>query len=258
MGIVGYGRIGQEVAARARAFGMEVSSFSEDLDPDRARDLGVDYCDSVLELASSCDAISVHVPLLDATRHLIDREVFSAMKPGTLFVHAARGGVVDDEAMREAVASGHIRAASDVFEEEPKGGSAAYEGIFQDVDGFYGTHHIGASTAQAQEAIGDEVLRIVEHWKATGEVLNCVNRSDLGPAEGQLLVRHRDQVGVLATVLDVLKEAHISVKGMRNAVFDETGSAVASVSLDRAPGEETLQTIRQRCEDVLSLVWTPR
>jgi D-3-phosphoglycerate dehydrogenase len=199
--------------------------------------------------------ISVHVPKTDATTHLFDAEAFGQMKPGTLFIHMARGGVVDDAAMADAVNRGHIRAAADVFEYEPKGSSAEYDGPFRDVDGFYGTHHIGASTAQAQEAIADEVVRILSHWLRTGEILNCVNRSAPQSAAGQLLLRHHDQVGVLAAVLVAIRAADISVKEMKNAIFDGTGSAVATISLDSAPSAEVLAAVGQASEHVLGVEW---
>jgi D-3-phosphoglycerate dehydrogenase len=142
-----------------------------------------------------------------------------------------------------------------VFEAEPKGSSAAYEGPFQDVEGFYGTHHIGASTAQAQAAIAAEVERILRVWLETGEVQNCVNRTPPKSVSGQLLLRHHDQVGVLAAVLVAIRAADISVKEMKNVIFDGTGSAVATISLDQAPGSEVLERIRAASEHVLGVEW---
>lgn len=254
IGVIGAGRIGQEVLTRARAFGMRCVAYDPFLTPERAAALDVGYAASVLDLCAQASVVTVHVPMTPETKHLIGAEAFAAMAPGTLFVHMARGGIVDDQALKAAVDSGRIRAASDVFEEEPKGSSADYEGAFRDADGFYGTHHIGASTIQAQEAIGDEVVRIISHWMSTGQVRNCVNRSDRSPASGQLLVRHLDRVGVLARVLDVLQEADISVKEMENAVFDDTGSAVAAITLDRSLNSETLDRIH-KAPNVLGLLW---
>jgi D-3-phosphoglycerate dehydrogenase len=254
-GIAGMGRIGQEVASRARAFGMKVLAYDPYFSPALAEELGVKLVDTITELCADSEVISVHVPKTDATTHLFDAEAFGQMKPGTLFIHMARGGVVDDAAMADAVNRGHIRAAADVFEYEPKGSSAEYDGPFRDVDGFYGTHHIGASTAQAQEAIADEVVRILSHWLRTGEILNCVNRSAPQSAAGQLLLRHHDQVGVLAAVLVAIRAADISVKEMKNAIFDGTGSAVATISLDSAPSAEVLAAVGQASEHVLGVEW---
>ncbi|MBR58746.1 MAG: hydroxyacid dehydrogenase [Myxococcales bacterium] len=255
LGIIGLGRIGQEVLQRGKAFGMNCIGWSRSLTPERARELGIEYCESVHDLCRQADVITVHVAYSDQTHHLIGTKEIAAMKPGSTIIHMARGGVVDDKALREAVSSGHIRAASDVYEEEPKGGKAEYNGPFQDVDGFYGTHHVGASTIQAQQAIGEEIVRIVEHWMSTGDVFNCVNRTNRQPGCGQLLVRHLDKVGVLASVLDVVKRADLSVKEMHNTVFDNTGAATAAITLNRPPGQEVLVSIRASCGDVLGVEW---
>lgn len=255
LGIVGFGRIGQEVAHRGKAFGMHCITADPFLTPERAQELGVGYAPSVLDLCARSDVITVHVPMSPDTHHLIDDEAFSAMGEGTLFIHMARGGIVDDQALRRAVDSGHIRAACDVYESEPKGSSAAYDGPFRDVDGFYGTHHIGASTEQAQLATGEEVVRIVGHWLRTGDVPNCVNRTEQTSTAGQLLIRHLDQVGVLARILGVIRGADISVKEMQNTIFDGTGAAVAAITLDRPPTDEVVTEIRETGDEVLGVEW---
>ena len=255
LGIIGMGRIGQEVVTRAQAFGMHCVAWSRSLSDQSAQALGVRRCESPHEVCALADAICVHVALTEDTRHLIGAEELAAMKDGSVVIHAARGGVVDDSALAHEVASGRLRAASDVYEDEPKGGKGSYEGCFKELEGFYGTHHIGASTVQAQHAIGDEVVRIVAEWLGTGEALNCVNRKKRSPARGQLLVRHLDQVGALARVLDVISAAAISVKDMHNTIFDNTGAAVASITLARAPSQETLDAVREQCPQVLGVVW---
>lgn len=255
LGIIGMGRIGQEVAQRARAFGMKVIASSRSLTPEKAQVLGVDYRADALDVCRDSDVVTVHVAYSDDTHHLISTAEFNAMKEGSFFVHMARGGVVDDKALFTAVQSGKIRAASDVFEDEPKGGKAQYTGPFKDLEGFYGTHHVGASTEQSQQAIGDEVLRIVNHWARTGDVLNCVNRAGRGEGRGQMLIRHLDRVGVLAAILEVIKGNGISVKQMQNTVFDGTGAATAAITLDRDPEAAVIESVRACCDDVLGVEW---
>ena len=257
LGVIGMGRIGQEVVTRAQAFGMACVAWSRSLTEERANALGVTRCETVKEVFAQSDAVAIHVAMTDETKHLVGAEELSAMADGGFVIHAARGGVVDDEALAAEVASGRLRAASDVYEDEPKGGLAEYDGRFRDLDGFYGTHHIGASTAQAQQAIGDEVARITAHWLDTGEALNCVNRKARSPATGQLLVRHLDRVGVLARVLEVISGAGISVKDMRNTIFDDTGAAVAAITLERTAEAATLDAIRSDCPHVLGVEWIP-
>ena len=257
IGILGMGRIGAEVASRAQAFGMECIAWSRSLSDERAQELGVTRCDSVGDVCEHADVVVVHLAYSEDTRHIVGESEIKRMKPGAMLVHMARGGVVDDKAMLSAVREGRIRAAADVFEEEPKGGSADYEGPFKDADGFYGTHHIAASTEQAQSAVASEVVRIVAQWLETGTVANCVNRSGRSPAKGQIIVRHLDRIGVLASVLDVLKSDNISVKEMRNTIFDETGAASATIKLDQEPSEGLLERINTGSDDILGVVWLP-
>ena len=124
-------------------------------------------------------------------------------------------------------------------------------------DGFYGTHHIGAATRQAQAAVADEVVRVLLHWKDTGEVDNCVNLDLDAPASGSLLVRHLDRVGVLAAVLDVLKEANINVQTMHNTVFKGAQEACARLILEQAPASETLVALQSASPHVLAVEWSP-
>jgi D-3-phosphoglycerate dehydrogenase len=257
LGVIGMGRIGQEVVTRAQAFGMVCVAWSRSLTDERANALGVTRCATVKEVFAQSDAVAIHVAMTRETKHLVGAEELAAMPDGGFVIHAARGGVVDDEALASEIEAGRLRAASDVYEDEPKGGQADYDGRFRALEGFYGTHHIGASTEQAQQAIGDEVVRIVGHWLDTGEALNCVNRKDRSPAKGQLLVRHLDRVGVLAHVLEVISGAGISVKDMRNTIFDDTGAAVAAITLELTPGPATLNAISSECPHVLGVEWMP-
>src|SRR5690606_12397920 len=117
-----------------------------------------------------------------------------------------------EDALRTAIAHKGLRAGLDVFEGEPKGGTGSFACGLADLPGVYGTHHVGASTDQAQTAIADEAVRIVRTFAATGEVLNCVNLAGSSPAAFLLTVRHRNRPGVLAGVLDVLSRSSINVE----------------------------------------------
>ena len=255
IGIIGLGQIGQEVALRARAFGMSVLAWSRSLTDARAEELGVGRAATVGELCANADVITVHLPLVDGTKHLVGKDEFEVMRANTLFVNAARGGVVDDSAMAEAVESGRIRAASDVFENEPKASDNSIDNVLTDCDGFYGTHHIGASTEQAQDAVADEVLRLVARFRQDGTVLNVVNVSKVPTPTGQLHVRHLDRVGVLAHVLDVLRRSELNVADMQNLVFDDAGAAVAKISLSSVPEQSVLDAIKNDSPHVLGLLW---
>ncbi len=253
LGVVGTGSIGREVAARGRAFGMRVVAWSRSLTDESARALGVERLDSPVAVAAAADAVSIHLALKPETRGLVGADFFAAMKPGALFVNTSRAEVVDEAALLAAVRDKKVRAGVDVFAGEPAGGTGAVESALFAEPGIIGTHHIGASTEQAQQAIADETVRIVREYVGSGRVPNCVNIAKRTPATHLLVVRHRDRVGVLAHVFGRLKEAGINAQQTENVVFDGAAAAMARIQVDQAPAPETLEAIRAGCADVLDL-----
>jgi D-3-phosphoglycerate dehydrogenase / 2-oxoglutarate reductase len=253
LGIIGTGSIGQEMAARAQAFGMKVVAWSRSLTDETARALGVTRLGSPAEVAAVADAVSVHLALKPETRGLLGAAFFAALRPGAFFVNTARAELVDEAALLEAVRTRKVRAAVDVFSGEPAGGTGAVESALFEDPGVYGTHHIGASTEQAQEAIADESVRIAKEYKATGRVPNCVNIAQRTPATHLLVVRHRDRVGVLAHVFGMLKDAGINVQQTENIVFEGASAAIARIQVDQEPIPATLDAIRAGSADVLAL-----
>jgi D-3-phosphoglycerate dehydrogenase / 2-oxoglutarate reductase len=253
LGLVGLGRIGQEVLVRARAFGMPVVAWSPSLTSARAEALGVQPKQSPVEVAAEGDVLSVHVALNDSTRNLIGREVFGALRPGSYFVNTARAEVVDQAALYDAVRDRGIRAGLDVFVGEPSGGAGTVDDKIFQLDGVIGTHHIGASTDQAQQAIADETVRIVREYSQTGRVPNVVNLARKSPATHLLVVHHFDRIGVLATVFSHLKHAGINVQETENVVFDGAAAAVARVHLDQAPPQKVIDAMRAESVDIIEL-----
>jgi D-3-phosphoglycerate dehydrogenase len=165
---------------------------------------------------------------------------FDALRPGTIFVNTSRAEVVDQKAMEKAISEKGIVCGLDVFEGEPAGAEGVYEGSLKDNPNVYCTHHIGASTDQAQEAIAAEVVRIVREYKTTGNAPNVVN---VGKAEGAtslLVVRHLDRVGVLAEIFAILKDEGVNVQEMENVILGGARSAIAQISLDKAPSADAL------------------
>lgn len=251
LGLVGVGQIGQEMLPRAKAFGMNVVSYSRWMTPDVAAALGIGQANSLTELAAQSDVVSVHVSLRPETKAMLGSEFFGAMRPGSLFVNTSRGEVVDEPALIEAVKSGKIRAGLDVFADEPTGGEGTYSGPLKDLSGVYCTHHIGASTDQAQEAVAAETVRIVREFINTGFVPNVVNVQKGETASHLLVVRHRDKVGVLAGVLSALKDDGASVQEMENIVLKGAQAAIAQISLDKEPSPDCLVKVRMS-EDVFA------
>ena len=252
LGVVGLGAIGLEVVARGRAFGMPVVAWSRSLDDDLAARLGVARADSIHALAAASDVVTVHCALTKETNGILDAKFFEAMKPGAFFVNTARAEVVDAAALREAIAERGVGAGLDVFAEEPSGGAGAFEDGIVKLPGVIGTHHVGASTEQAQNAIAAETVRIVSAFVSSGEVPNAVNLASRTPATHVLSVRHRDRVGVLAYVFGVLSAAGINVEKTENVVFAGAEAACASIQVGSPPAAAVLEEIRG-CADVLSV-----
>jgi len=252
LGVIGLGAIGLEVVTRAQAFGMPVVAWSRSLD-DHAERLGVARADSIHALAAASDAVSVHCALTKETEGFLDAKFFEALKPGAFFVNTSRGEIVDAAALRKAITDRGVRAGLDVFEKEPAGGSGTFEDGIVKLPGVVGTHHVGASTEQAQNAIAAETVRIVAAFAATGVIPNAVNLASRTPATHLLTVRHRDRVGVLAHVFGVLRAAGINVQQTENVVFAGAEAACARIQVDQGPRPAVLDEIRSGCADVLSV-----
>ncbi|HRP63308.1 MAG TPA: 3-phosphoglycerate dehydrogenase family protein [Phycisphaerales bacterium] len=252
LGIVGLGQIGIEVARRAAAFGMKVSAWSRSLTQERADELDVGYVGKLVNIAKMSDVISVNVAATDETHHLIGEQFFHAMKPGAYFINTSRGSVVDQDAMTAAIREKGIRVGLDVFANEPSGGTGAFTDPIVKEPCVYGTHHVGASTDQAQNAIAAEAVRIVATYMKSGEVPNCVNRAASTPATILLTVRHLNRPGVLAHVFYTLGQAGINVEEMENVIYDGARAACARIQLDDMPRPEHLTAINAN-ENVLSV-----
>jgi D-3-phosphoglycerate dehydrogenase / 2-oxoglutarate reductase len=253
LGLLGMGGIGREMVPRARAFGMPVAAWSRSLTPEGAAALAVERRDSPRDVARDADVVSVHVALKPETKGMIGQDFFAAMRPGAFFINTSRAEVVDQAALERAVRQKGIRAGLDVFAGEPPGGAGAVDDPIFQLPGVIGTHHIGASTDQAQEAIAAETVRIVREYSKNGRAPNVVNLARKSPATHLLVVRHLDRVGVLATVFDALKEAGINVQETENIVFDGARAAVARIQLDQPPSAEILDGIRRSTGDILEV-----
>jgi len=253
LGLVGTGQIGRELATRARAFGMNVVAWSRSLSDELAAELGVERRDSLKDVARDADIVSVHVALKPETRGLINSDFFDAMREGAYFVNTSRGEVVDQDALRRAMREKNIRAGLDVYADEPTSATGEFADDIAREPNLYGTHHIGASTDQAQEAIAAETVRIIRTFKETGRVPNVVNLARRTPATHTLVVRHRDRPGVLASVLDAIRAASINVQEMENIIFEGAEAAVARINLEAAPPSDVLEQLKAGNADIIEL-----
>lgn len=265
LGLLGFGNIAQELARRAQAFGMDVVIWARRFEGDGTPDLaayGLDMANRASrvtiaatpgDVADRADVLSVHVALGPETRGLVGAELLARLRPGALFVNTSRAEVVDHDALAAAVRDRGIRVGLDVYPGEPATGTADFTLPILDLPGVYGTHHIGASTEQAQEAIAAETVRIVRSFKETGRVPNVVNLARRTEATHMLVVRHRNRPGVLAHVFDNLRSEGINVLETENVIFEDAEAAVARINMDGAPSDPQLARIRAGDANIISL-----
>lgn len=253
LGIVGLGTIGLEIATRGRAFGMEVIATSRSLTDAKARALGLTYCPTPLDVAYAADVIAVCVAANDDTRHLIDATFCNAMKPGAYLVNTSRGSVVDEAALLRAIKEKNVRAGLDVYEKEPGSATGDFHSELAASPGVAGTHHIGASTDQAQHAIADEVVRIVRVYAETGEAPGVINLARHTAATRLLSVRHLNRPGVLAHVVGEIGKAGINIEDMQNVIYQGAEAACARIKLDAEPPAGVMNSIRSGSPHILSV-----
>jgi len=253
LGLVGLGQIGREMIKRAKAFGMNVTGWSRSLTPESAAELGISFRQTIIEVAHDCDILSLHLALAPDTRGIINADVFEVMSPGSYLINTSRAEIVDQAALKQAIKTKGIRAGLDVFADEPATATGDFDDEIVTLPNVYGTHHIGASTDQAQEAIAAETVRIIREFKETGRVPNVVNLADHTPATHLLVVRHQDRPGVLAHVLNEIKAANLNVQRMENIVFAGAEAAVASIELDGTLEPETVDRIRSGNSDIIEI-----
>jgi D-3-phosphoglycerate dehydrogenase len=269
LGLLGIGSIGQEVIRRAAGFGMNIVIWSRRFDGENrtmseqeAREIGIepalrtvriDLAPTPAEVASRADVLSVHVALSPETKGMVNGALLDRLKPGAILVNTARGEVVNYEALAAAVRDNRLRVGLDVYANEPASAAGEFHDELVGLPGVYGTHHIGASTEQAQEAIAAETVRIIRSFKETGKVPNVVNLAKRTPATHMLVVRHRDRPGVLAHVFNNLRRDNLNVQETENIVFDGAEAAVARINLDGAPSTALCDRIKAENTDVLDL-----
>ncbi len=235
LGILGMGAIGQAVAQRAKAFEMDVVAWSRSLTPERAAALGVTRAPDALGVARTADILTVHTALTAGTAGLVDAQLLDAMPEGATLINTARAEVVDEVALLEALDRRGLRAGLDVLRSEPSGKTGELDDPLAVHPHVVLSHHIGASTTEAQEAVASEVVRLVRTYDRTGRADSCVNLVMATRATHVLVVRHRDEVGVLADVLDRLRIAGINVQEMENILFDGGAAALARIQTAADP-----------------------
>lgn len=252
LGVVGVGQIGQEVIQRAKAFGLNIVAWSRSLTPEIAEEMEIEYAENVQSVAEKSDILSVHLAMKPETKNIISKEVLSSLKEGAYFINTARAGVVDEDALYEELKSGRIKAGLDVFSDEPDYKEGDVDSRLRELENVYVTHHIGASTKQAQLSVASDAVDIVRGYLQEGKVRNWLNRCEQTEAPWKLIVRHYDKPGVIANVMLELKEAKINAQELENVIFEGKKTACCTIQLDAKPSDETFKSIRTRQDEVIS------
>ena len=240
LGIIGFGRIGREVAIRASAMNMRIVAYDPFISKDRARELGVEIVD-LPELYSRSDFITIHTPLTKESRHSINAETISRMKDGVRIINCARGGIIDESALYDAVVSGKVAgAALDVYECEPPTDSPLVE-----LDRVIMTPHLGASTVEAQSNVAVSVARQCLSVLAGGEAKYVVNAPTIPGDQADALAPFVDLAGRMARLLMQITDGRI--EGLHITYGGEIPH------LPQASRYLTRQTVKAILEQILHL-----
>lgn len=258
LGIIGLGDIGLATAARATAFGIDVLAVDKPGRPaevlGRAERAGVRFVGSTEELLAAADIVSLHVPGGDDTAGMVDADFLARMKDGAILINTSRGDVVDEAALIDAMDRRGIRAGLDVFADEPGTGTGEFSSPLARHPSVVATHHVGASTEQAQQAVAAGTIDTIDAYRAGG-VINCVNMEAEPRRAATLSVRHQDRVGVLAAILAILRGSDLNVSTMSNKVFAGAKAAVATIDVGGVPSDEILAEIKSH-EHVINVTVT--
>jgi D-3-phosphoglycerate dehydrogenase / 2-oxoglutarate reductase len=248
LGIIGVGAIGKEVAKRALAFEMNV--YGKDIT--RIEGVQIKDFSEMDQLLPLCDIVTIHLPATPETKGLFNKKMFSYMKDGALLINTSRQDIIVEDDLIEAIKEKNIRAALDVFKGEPEAKTGEVKSPLQNNPNIYVTHHIGASTQQAQDAVAEETVKIIQHYAHSGVIDHWVNRAKITDAHYQLVVKHYDKPGVLAGVLDLLRQGSINIEEIENVIFDGGVAASCTMKLKNAATAEMLKKMSEN-SDVISV-----
>ena len=245
LGIIGYGNIGTQFSVLAESLGMDVYFYDvvSKLSIGNATQVG-----TLQELLNIADVVSLHVPETPATKYMFKAEQFAQMKPGSIFMNASRGTVVDIDALAEALGSGKLLgAAVDVFPVEPKSNDEEFVSPLREFDNCILTPHVGGSTMEAQENIGREVAEKLIMYSDNGTSVSSVNFPEVAlpshPNQHRLLHIHENIPGVMSEMNQVFSENEINVCGQYLQTKEDIGYVV--VDVDKSYGELALEKLSQ-------------
>ncbi|MCR9221801.1 MAG: phosphoglycerate dehydrogenase [Alphaproteobacteria bacterium] len=248
LGVVGYGNIGSQLAVLAEAMGMRVVYY--DL-TDKLRHGNTEPTESLEALLAAADVVSLHVPETPETRAMIGAREIAAMKPGAYLINNARGTVVDIDALADALKSGHLAgAAIDVFPKEPGANTETFESPLRGLDNVILTPHVGGSTEEAQERIGEEVARKIVEYSDVGSTVGAVNFPQVQlpkqPTGTRFIQVQRNLPGELGRLNELFAKNDLNISGQYYQTQGEIGYVVLDSERDVAPqaADEIVRQVR--------------
>ena len=251
LGIIGFGEIGIAFGDRAKAFGMDVLAYDpiaqQKQTPKmkrRLEDRMFCFASSAEELLKLSDVVTVHVPSNPHTKGMINKDFLKHMKSNAILLNTSRGDIVVDDDLIEAMDKKNIRVGVDVYNNECATATGTFETGLSKHPNVYGTHHIGASTEQSQNAIAGEVIEILKNYEK-GTVLHPVNMEIKPVTKHTIIMRTFDRVGVLAVALLLLKEQGISIQQMEGRVFAGNNAQQIILHVGKKPDPKTIEKIRK-------------
>jgi D-3-phosphoglycerate dehydrogenase len=257
MAILGMGEIGRLMAKYCKALGMSVVGFSRSLTKKDCEEIGIDYAVSPTDLVTGADALSIHLPATSLTKGMVDASLLSFLNDGAIIINTSRGEVVNEADLLKLAEEKKFKIGLDVYCNEPGASDKELKPesypMAESDRIFSATHHIGASTDQAEESVGEEVCRIIASFADKGEVPNCVNLQLDTLARYAVVIRHADKVGVLAAVLTEFSKVGLNIEQMQNIVFRGGEAACAKLEVSDKPDDGVIGVLLGH-EHIFSIV----
>jgi D-3-phosphoglycerate dehydrogenase len=246
LGVLGFGPVEQEIVKRAHAFDINVLAWSPTLTPELAAASHVRFCAWPRELARESDMVTVYTPQQEADEVLVDAEFLQNMRDGAYIVYVGHPAAVDEAALAEIARERHLRVAYDISAPHLATSNAGrFKSRLQALPKAIGTYRLADRTEQSYEATTDELLRVIREFLIAGRVVNCVNLLERSPATWQLVLRLKDTVGVLASVMGQIRADGINVEEISSQVFTGAQAGFCTIALDERPSTEALSAIRE-------------
>lgn len=244
LGLIGLGDAAYEIAIRARAFGMHVLAWSATATPELNDESLFELCTWPRDIARRSDFVVTCLPPEQQDQLYIDATFVQNMTPSAALVHIGHPAAIDQAALAEAVEDRDLRVAVDLFTSDVAADSIRMKSKLFSLPGVIGTYQLAGRTEQARTAAAHETLRIVREFVVAGEVVNCLNLLERSPATWQLVLRLRDTVGVLASVMNAVQADGVNAEEVTCRVFVGARAAWCAIALDERPSTDGLNAIR--------------